>query len=427
MTQSPYRWNDYEPPVIKQHSIAKHDVLREYLVAYLQTLVSRPGRDTISVTLVDGFAGGGLYVHEDTRLPVLGSPFVFLEAAKEAQALLSLDRKKPLHFNLDYFFVEKERQACAFLLKNLADRGYQDRIDQDIRVLHGTFERHYPQILKFIQAKSPRAGRSIFLLDQYGYKDVPTSQIRHIFEKLPRAEVILTFAVDAFINFASDNPATAQQLNRLDIPDLLKGRTFQDIKSNEKDVRLYIQSCMHEALVANCGARYFTVFFIRTTGHGDYWLVHLSQHHRARDVMTTVHWNNNNHFIHYGGAGLNMFRALGYTTRDDTEFTGQGELGFCFDEVASNASVHALATQIAPFVYERKDGISFGELFSRHCNSSPADSARYRMAIEKLIEHKELTVLGENGERRRKASTIVERDVLKVSGQTILWPLSRSS
>lgn len=424
MTLSPYRWSDYSPAVIKQHSIAKHEVLREYLVAYLQTLVVGPVQDTISVTLIDGFAGGGLYVHENTGLPVLGSPFVFLEAAKEAQALLTLNRKKPLCFNLDYFFVEKEKRTWAFLLKNLGDRGYQDRIGRDINVLQGTFEQHYPQIVNFIQAKNPRKGRSIFLLDQYGYKDVPTSQIRQIFQQLPRAEVILTFAVDSFINFASDNPATAQQLRRLDIPDLLKGRTFQDIKANEKDVRLYIQSCMYQALVASCGARYFTVFFIRTTGHGDYWLVHLSQHHRARDVMTTVHWKKNTHFIHYGGAGLHMFRSLGYTARDDADFTGQGELGFCFDESASKASVHALATQIAPLVHEKKDGISFGELFSSYCNSSPADSARYRLAIEKLIEHKELIVVGKNGERRRRASTISERDLLKVSSQTILWPLA---
>ena len=425
MTQSRYRWSDYKPAVIKQHSIAKHEVLREYLVAYLQTLVVGPAQDAISVTMVDGFAGGGLYVHEDTGAEVLGSPFVFLQAAQEAQALLAVDRKKPLAFNLDYFFVEKERRTCAFLSKNLADRGYQDRIGKDINLLHGTFEKHYPEILSFIRNKSPKAGRSIFLLDQYGYKDVPTSQIRQIFQQLPRAEIILTFAVDSFINFAGDNPATAQQLQRLDIPDLLKGRTFDDIKSNEKDVRLYIQSCMHQALVANCGARYFTVFFIRTTGHGDYWLVHLSQHPRARDVMTTVHWNNNNHFIHYGDGGLDMFRTLGYATRQDSGFTGQGELGFCFDDRASEASVESLALQIAPLVYECQNGIRFGDLYANHCNSSPADSARYRIAVEKLIGHKELIVEGPNGERRRKASTIDDKDVLKVSSQTILWPLTR--
>jgi hypothetical protein len=38
----------------------------------------------------------------------------------------------------------------------------------------------------------------------------------------------------------------------------------------------------------------------------------MSQHHRARDVMTEVHWANNNYFIHYGGAGLDMFQMVGY-------------------------------------------------------------------------------------------------------------------
>ena len=137
--------------------------------------------------------------------------------------------------------------------------------------------------------------------------------IRDRFNTLPTAEVILTFAVDAFINFASDSHATKQILDRIDLPDVLKGRTLEEIKRVEKDFRLYIQSCFYKALVEKCGAKFFTVFFIRTTGHGDYWLVHLSQHPKARDVMTTVHWNKNNHFIHYGDAGLDMFRTLGYS------------------------------------------------------------------------------------------------------------------
>lgn len=43
----------------------------------------------------NGFAGGGLHIHEDTRELVLGSPFVFLEAAKEAQALVAKDATNP--------------------------------------------------------------------------------------------------------------------------------------------------------------------------------------------------------------------------------------------------------------------------------------------------------------------------------------------
>jgi hypothetical protein len=102
---------------------------------------------------------------------------------------------------------------------------------------------------------------------------------------------------------------------------------------------MYIQSCLYQGLVEKCGAGYFTVFFIRTEGHGDYWLVHLSQHPRARDVMTRVHWAKNNNFIRYGGAGIEMFRALGYSANRDESFTKQSRLGFCFDDSAASASV----------------------------------------------------------------------------------------
>lgn len=52
---------------IQQHSIAKHRILQSYLAAYFKTLVSSPNQDLLRLkALVDGFAGGGLYVHNDT-------------------------------------------------------------------------------------------------------------------------------------------------------------------------------------------------------------------------------------------------------------------------------------------------------------------------------------------------------------------------
>lgn len=47
-----------------------------------------------------------------------------------------------------------------------------------------------------------------------------------------------------------------------------------------------------------------------------------SQKARARDVMTRIHWENNNHFIHYGGAGLEMFEVLGYVPEKDDKKAG---------------------------------------------------------------------------------------------------------
>lgn len=83
MTLKQYNWKD-GPDFIQQHSVAKHRILQAYLAAYFQTLVSSPNREILKLTLVDGFAGGGVYVHQDTREVVKGSPFIFLEASRRS-------------------------------------------------------------------------------------------------------------------------------------------------------------------------------------------------------------------------------------------------------------------------------------------------------------------------------------------------------
>jgi three-Cys-motif partner protein len=384
-------------------------------------LVTSPRQEELRVTLVDGFAGGGVYEHETTKERLLGSPFAFLQTVQEAEALLNLGRDKPLRMAVDYVFVDKARDNVASLSQVLAAEGYGARIGADIQVHHGAFEDQASGIIEFIKRKSPRRGRSLFLLDQYGYKDVPLPLIRDILTQMPASEVILTFNVDSFINFASDSATTRKTLESIGIPDVLRGRTLKDIKSNEKDFRLYIQSCFYRGLVEATGARYYTVFFIRTPGHGDYWLVHLSQHPRARDVMTRVHWANNNHFLHYGGAGIDMFQMLGYHSPNDAAYTGQGTLDFGFDDVATDRSVATLSEQLPHLIFAHEDGIRFGELFATTCNSSPADSSRYKTAIERLIETKEIEAISETGARRHKASTLTDTDLLVPSRQITLF------
>jgi three-Cys-motif partner protein len=403
---------------IKQHSIAKHQVLRTYLLEYFRTLVT-PAQDVLRLTLVDGFAGGGCYAHESTGAVVLGSPFVFLESVTEAEALINLQRDKPLRIEANTFFVEKEAPTCRVLEATLRAEGYGERLGSDIHVLQGAFNSHAPAIVKAIHARNPRSGRSIFFLDQYGYNAVPAPLIGSIFRELPAAEVILTFNVDSFITYAND--ATAANLSeQLGIPDIFRGRSIQDIKANEKDFRLFIQSCLYQRLVESCGAAFYTVFFIRTTGHGDYWLVHLSQHPRARDVMTRVHWMKNNNFIHYGGAGIHMFRALGYSPARDEAFTGQSSLGFCFDEPAAATSVSTLMEQLPRLILARPEGLSFGELFAATCNTSPADSDKYKQALATLAQHKEIQIVSAKGSHRHSASTIVDGDRLVAHRQRSL-------
>jgi three-Cys-motif partner protein len=421
MARKPFRWSpDGEGAILQQHSVAKLEVLRAYLIAYFQTLAMNPRQEQIRLTLIDGFAGGGVFQHADTHERILGSPLVFLKAAEEAQAIINVGRRKPLTFNLNYIFVEKDGAAIKSLLATLKTEGYGTRIGVDIQVVHSAFEDQVDKIVAAVADHTPRGKRALISLDQYGYKEVPAPLIRRLLHKLPNTEVVLTFAVDAFINFASDNLATQDTLDHLGIPDVLKGRTIEQIKTDPSQFRFHIQSSLYRGLTEACGARYYTLFFIRTNGHGDYWLVHLSQHPRARDVMTRVHWANNNHFIHYGGAGLDMFRVLGYDALRDERYTGQAALAFEFDDVANDASIGLLTEQLVRLVREH-EGIRFGDLYARTCNTTPADSSRYRLALEGLIRHKEIVVHGLKGEQRRKATTIEDDDLVKIAAQRTLF------
>jgi hypothetical protein len=179
---------------------------------------------------------------------------------------------------------------------------------------------------------------------------------------------------------------------------------------------------LYRRLVESCGARHFTPFFVRNrSGHGDYWLIHLSQHHRARDVMTEVHWSNNNYFIHYGGAGLDMFQMIGYDPAHDSALRGQSTLGFEFDDVARRSSIEALSDHIPRRVYANDAGISFGELFATTCNSSPASAQIYRESLGRLLHEKAIEIIGVDGAKRRSAVQIKATDQIVPPPQRSLF------
>jgi three-Cys-motif partner protein len=415
-----YQWARGEQyPAIQQHSVVKHEILHSYLTAYIQTLISNPNREAFRLALVDGFAGGGVYQHDATGKEILGSPFIMLQAAKEAEFLVNKDRHKPVVLDLDYFFIEADKGAATLLEHELKERGYGDRLNCDVFLRNSTFEEQADSIIEYIQRRMPRAGRAIFLLDQYGYSKVPVSLIRKILQSLPGAEVILNFGVDSLLNYISDKKEVTQNLlDKIGTPEALRGRTIEDIKRNERDWRLFIQSCLYKDLVESCGAKYYTLFFIRSTkAHGNYWLIHFSQKARARDVMTRIHWEKNTSFIHYGGAGMNMFQALGYVPKHDESFTGQQSLGFCFDEGAHSASVSALMEQIPRLIYPDPDGMTFGELFATTCNMSPASANVYREAIGQAMSMGDLEAISHDGVARRSANRIHDTDLIIPSRQ----------
>ena len=87
MSGSQYSWSENGSPArLLDHSKAKHDVYREYLRRYVRELTKDIRISKLSINVVDGFCGGGVYLPERGSELVYGSPVIFLEVMREMQA-----------------------------------------------------------------------------------------------------------------------------------------------------------------------------------------------------------------------------------------------------------------------------------------------------------------------------------------------------
>ena len=419
MAKRHYDWTD-GPAELDAHSLTKHDVLVGYLCRYFeQRTLNARGRDVFKITLVDGFCGGGLYTIRGTGQQVLGSPLRMLQAVEDAKIRINTGRTKPLALDVQFIFIDKDERAIAYLNNVLIDKGYASAIGQSIHLIRDEFASASSAVMAQVKRHTPRAGKALFFLDQYGYKEIPAPLIQKIFTELPHSEVVLTFHVSSFATYTNDE-FTDQISSTLaiDIRAALDGRSIEDLKQNDADWRRLIQGALYQALVKNCGAKFFTPFFIRGqgSGHGEYWLVHLSQHHRAQDVMKQVHWQYQNHFIHYGGAGLDMLAP--HTMGFRQEFTG----GFQFDDVARHQSNTALIQQLADNIFSHTGPTSIGNLFSSTCNTSPATSSMYKDVLQTLAGEGDILITSTDGKQKKRARYMTDYDLIERNRQISLFP-----
>lgn len=426
MSKGGYRWSlDGPLPVLEDHSRAKHDVLRDYLINYLRILALSPRSEGVKVTLVDGFAGGGLYQGLSGQTAG-GSPIVLLEALNEARALVIQDRltrgvRTPYMIDAQLHLVEANRGNHAFLTRVLADHPLAHAPHTAVQLHHSTFDAAFPAILADIRQRQQRGGRSVFVLDQYGWSQVDLALVQAIFAALPSAEVFLTWMVDNLINFLSEQ--TAEKLD----PALRKAGlgahiTTQQLLALRPDAtdegariwRRAIQSLLAEDIRRQAGANFRTPFYIvpRDSRRG-YWLIHLAQHLRANEEMKRIHWRNNN-LQHPGGAGLNM---LGYVGDN-----GQLAFDHRFDDHADVATVRALANDVPRWLADQATPLRFGELVAMTANQTPARRSQVQQAVFELSQRRELLLRTKNGAERRTATGLADDDVIERSQQLWLLP-----
>ncbi len=405
MKKDKYQWRDGNIPKIEVHSLKKHEVLREYLLQYIRILGrGHYAQKELTVTLIDGFAGGGLYQYNNGLHE--GSPLIFLQATKEAEDELS--REHQFTLKAHYIFVEKEKQYLAFLDHTLKQKGFESRIGNDIFLWHGIFEEQIDNIVAHIKKRGGKSWRCIFLLDQYGYSDVTLWTIKKIFSQLPNAEIILTFSIDLLITYMMDTPEYQNRLKQLgfslDVTNLAEEKTQQKWRF---DIQHKLERDFREC------AKYYTNFFIKSReSQIAYWFLHLSTHIKARDVMQTLHWNKANSFIHEGKPGLNMLSMLGYKAKS----VGQP---FLFSDYDQSVNHTTLLEEIPPLIHDYRCGIQVENFLNQNCNHTPSTCDMLKEACKELYQTNEIEIKTPTGKDKQKGAKIQNTDIIYPKRQLI--------
>jgi three-Cys-motif partner protein len=171
MAKKHYDWKIGDAlPKIGPHSLAKHRILRRYIERYIEIVTATSWQEQLNITFVDGYAGGGRYA--SGRETVVGSPLIFLEAVAAAEAKLNATRPKGFRINATYIFVDQNPSHTEFLRAEIQSSPFSAELDRSIHIWTADFNERVDDIVQAVRARSPRAGRAVFLLDQYGWSQV---------------------------------------------------------------------------------------------------------------------------------------------------------------------------------------------------------------------------------------------------------------
>ncbi len=416
----PFQWHpDEAPPRIEGHSKAKLDVLRSYLRSYFDRLNVNPQREEFKLDLIDGFAGGGTFA--DGGDVVSGTPLIMLEETEHARRRLNAKRIKPLRIDCKFYFVDKDEAHTDHLRKALSERGYN--VDDDrIIVRNNAFENEVEGILNSIQRRQPRSGRAIFLLDQTGYSQAALALVSRIFNALPAAEVILTFAAHALVNHLAQTPqiiksAAPLQLTDPQIHDLIQ-------QKDGAGGRAIAQRTLRDHLRTATGATYDTPFFIRPEqSRRALWFLHLSRHPTARDVMIQRHWDVQNTFEHYGRGDFGM---LGWDALRDSDTLPMFQFRSLDARQMREQLLESLPKELFGLVSEQP--ITVDAIRHALANRTAARFADLDGIIVQLVEEREFDILGPEGRTRsRSLKQLRATDRIALPSTLLLPGLSRRS
>jgi three-Cys-motif partner protein len=421
-------WQVGRLPELEEHSEKKLDLLRDYLVLYLQiVLKNTSGKEVQEITLIDGFAGGGIYQGNK-----LGSPITILKAVEEAEFLINREREKQTRIIPICYFIERDPDAFACLEATLKLHGYGSRFGKTIHLRRADFAACGPEIVADINNRHKRGGnRTIFFLDQCGWTEISAGTVRSLAQQLyGRPEFIINFAISWLSDFLSDKTqgTIEKSLHHLGLDGFVDISAMMKLRMNlGGNWQHAVEAHIGEGFRKATGIAYFSPFYIEPQGnHRGYWLLHLAQSSRARSAMTEIHWSKANRSKHYGYSGYEMLSFK--PSLDQTQFIE----GMSFDEESQKQCEATLTDDFARLIADRhKGGIKFKDFIDQTSNKIMATSPMVNDVIWRLCQTPDFEVICPSG-RPKRTSSFSDNDIILPRQQLILTgidqgPLNRGA
>lgn len=416
-----YLWQiGFPPPVLGRHSQTKHTIVEEYVRRYVLKLMAQANIPDLHLSLIDGFCGGGCYQTEEGGLAD-GSPLLMMRAVREARMLLNQDRRVPRNINVEYSFVDVLPDTTAYLRYWLDAKRQENAIDladyDKTKVITNSFLQELPNIVQKIKQRK-MGEHAIFVLDQYCYKDIPLPQIAGILGSLKGAEVVMTFNVDNLITYISDRGANRKSVENIGLDKYVPWEQIKSLKATQKQVwRKTLQRHIAHGIKCESGAKFMTLFFVKPYGTNTwgYWLIHLSNHYRAHEVMKSLHWEHATDFGHELEPGIFV---LGYDANEDSDYTGQAP--FEFGENSKDACIDGVREHFGETIFQLDKPTRLLDLFQNCVTNSTAAEKHLMTAAGQLHASKDVVIVSKDGTIRRVNKSYSLTDLIEPSKQIIL-------
>ena len=254
---------------IEQHTLAKHQILRSYLNAWLPIMSTHNGR----LVYIDGFAGPGIYTGGEP-----GSPIIAL------QAYLEHKYRARMPAQLVYAFIEEDGLRWERLKAEVAKLGpLPGNVTVDIQ--HGAFEEIFSGTLDHIEEKGTNLAPTFAFIDPFGYAQA-SMKLSGRFLQFERCEVLIYVPFPFIARFLT----RAGQENALTT--LFGTDEWKAARDLSGEARLQLLHDLFQAQLKNeCGLKYVRSFEIVTAHpNSGYHLFFGTKHELGLERMKDAMW-----------------------------------------------------------------------------------------------------------------------------------------